>query len=130
MNDIFKDLENIIKEYGIYNEDFMKEYQVNYEIIRDKRKMYEYVWNYLEEQIEINTDLHEEDYEEYDLSYIVLTKPIPHYESIEGQQIVKSKSYKLYIKEFERILIQILDNLGYKLKDINKEEWEAFKNEN
>lgn len=130
MSDIFKDLENIIKEYGIYNENFMKEYQVNYEIIRDKRKMYEYVWIYLEEQIEINTELHEEDYEEYDLSYMVLTKPIPHYESIEGQQIVKSKSYKLYIKEFERILIQILDNLGYKLKDNNKEEWEAFKNGN
>ena len=46
MSDIFKDLENIIEEYGMYNENFMKEYQVNYEIIRDKRKMYEYVWNY------------------------------------------------------------------------------------
>ena len=110
----------------------MKKYQ---EII-NIRKDYNNVWEYLIEEIERNYEIME-DNEEYDLDYIVIQKPLVHlvpgiWENAEIDEKQKREQIK-YIKnrynDFEKILREILANSGYKLKEINFEEWEAFKND-
>jgi len=88
-----------------------EELEINLDIIYRKIDIFQSVIDWLNKAIEYNLMVNEKE-SNYKLEYLVIQKP-----NIKDKEEMKC---------FERILIKILAEIGYYLRDCNFEEWEAL----